>query len=108
MTTAPPSDPGRYVAAIRAKGLSIYDPIVVGDPTLWIPAPELQALLDDGLRGLSLAGLPLRTRSKVVKTWVCEVLGYLWISSTSKPNACQTRLSSSRSMSCVRGAWFAA
>lgn len=76
MTTAPPSDPGRYVAAIRAKGLSIYDPIVVGDPTLWIPAPKLQALLDDGLRGLSLAGLPLRTRSKVVKTRVCEVLGY--------------------------------
>src|SRR5690606_6578278 len=32
--------------------------------------------LDDGLRNLSLAGLPLRTRSKVVKTRVCEVLGY--------------------------------
>src|SRR6185437_11549855 len=42
----------------------------------WIPSPELQRLLDDGLRGLSLAGLPLRTRSKVVKERVCGVLGY--------------------------------
>jgi hypothetical protein len=76
MTAAQPPDPQRYVAAIRARNLSIYDPIEVGDPELWIPAPELQALLDEGLRGLSLAGLPLRTRSKVVKMRVCEVLGY--------------------------------
>jgi len=75
-TPAPPTDPQRYVSAIRAKRLSIYDPIAVGDPTYWIPTPELQSLLDAGLRGLSLAGLPLRTRSKVVKTRVCEVLGY--------------------------------
>lgn len=75
--TASPTDPKRYVSAIRAKGLSIYDPITIGDPGLWIPAPELQALLDKGLRGLSLAGLPLRTRSKVVKTRVCEILGYM-------------------------------
>lgn len=76
MTIAPPSDPKRYVAAIRARHLNIYDPIAVGDPDIWVPTPELQALLDDGLRGLSLAGLPLRTRSKVVKTRVCELLGY--------------------------------
>lgn len=76
MTAAPPTDPKRYVAAIRAKGLSIYDPVAVGDPVYWIPTPELQSLLDDGLRGLSLARLPLRTRSKVVKTHVCEILGY--------------------------------
>lgn len=75
--TAAPTNPKRYVSAIRAKGLSIYDPITVGDPNLWIPTPELQALLDKGLRGLSLAGLPLRTRSKIVKTRVCEVLGYV-------------------------------
>lgn len=75
-TAAPSSNPQRYVAAIRAKGLSIYDPIAIGDPDLWIPTPELQALLDDGLRGLPLAGLPLRTRSKIVKKRVCEVLGY--------------------------------
>jgi hypothetical protein len=74
--TAPPSNPRRYVSAIRARGLSIYDPIAIGDPELWIPSPELEWLLDRGLRGLSLAGLPLRTRSKVVKSRVCEVLGY--------------------------------
>jgi hypothetical protein len=72
----PPLDPQRFVAAIRKSGLTIYDPIKVGDPSLWVPTPELQALLDAGLRGLSLAGLPLRTSSKVVKTKVCEVLGY--------------------------------
>ncbi len=77
MTVAPPSDPKRFIAAIRARHLSIYDPIAVGDPDFWIPTPELQALLDEGLRGLPLAGLPLRTRSKVVKTRVCEILGYL-------------------------------
>lgn len=33
-------------------------------------------LLDHGLRGLSLTGLSLRTRSKVVKTAICETLGY--------------------------------
>jgi hypothetical protein len=76
MTVAPPSDPTRYVSAIRERRLSIYDPIAIGDPDVWIPTPELQTLLDDGLRGLSLDGLPLRTRSKVVKTRVCEILGY--------------------------------
>lgn len=73
---ATPIDPQRYVSAIREKRLSIYDAIAVGDPDYWIPTPELQALLDEGLRGLSIAGLPLRTRSKVVKMRVCEVLGY--------------------------------
>lgn len=76
MTAGPPTDPTRYVAAIRASGLSIYDPVAIGDPIFWIPTPELQAVLDDGLRGLSLAGLPLRTRSKIVKINICKVLGY--------------------------------
>ncbi|PZR07374.1 MAG: restriction endonuclease [Azospirillum brasilense] len=71
-----PNDPFRFVAAIQQSGLSIYDPITVGDPHLWIPAPELEELLDHGLRGISLAGLPLRTRSKIVKESVCKVLGY--------------------------------
>jgi hypothetical protein len=75
-TNKPPLDPQTFVAAIRKSGLTIYDPIKIGDPSLWIPTPELQALLDSGLRGLSLAGLPLRTSSKVVKERVCQVLGY--------------------------------
>ena len=65
-----------YVANIRQSGLTIYDPIEIGDPSLWIPTPALEFLLDEGLRGISLAGLPLRTRSKVVKEHVCRVLGY--------------------------------
>ena len=66
----------RYVEAISSSGLTIYDHIEIGDPDLWIPSLELQRLLDAGLRGLSLRGLPLRTRSKVVKQAVCRILGY--------------------------------
>jgi hypothetical protein len=66
----------RYVQNIRRSGLSIYDPITVGDPNLWIPTPELERILDNGLRGRRLAGLPLRTRSKLVKQEVCRALGY--------------------------------
>lgn len=65
-----------YVDAIRASGISIYDPIEIGHPTLWIPAPELEKILQAGLQGISLAGLALRTRSKVVKESVCRALGY--------------------------------
>ena len=66
----------RRVAAIRASSLTIYDPITVGDPDLWLPAGELEVLLDHDLRGISLAGLPLRTRSKVVNEHLCRALGY--------------------------------
>jgi hypothetical protein len=76
MIAALPADPKCYATAISTKGLSIYNPVVVGDPVFWIPTYELQVLLNDGLCGLSLAGLPLRTRSKAVKTQVCKVLGY--------------------------------
>lgn len=76
MTAKKIPEPRDYVAALRRSGLSIYDEIAVGDPQLWIPTVELEWLLDNGLRGISLAGLPLRTRSKVVKEAVCRVLGY--------------------------------
>ncbi len=66
----------QYVNAIHESGLSIYDSIEIGDPKLWIPTPELEELLDAKMRGISLAGLPLRTRSKVVKGHVCRALGY--------------------------------
>ena len=64
------------VKAIHASGLSIYDPIAVGDPELWIPTLELESILNDNLVGLTLAGIPLRTRSKVLKEHVCKALGY--------------------------------
>lgn len=70
------SDPRRYIAAIARSEKTIYDAIEIGEAELWIPSPELQFLLDAGLRGVSLAGLPLRTRSKVVKQHVCRILGY--------------------------------
>jgi hypothetical protein len=65
-----------YVQNIRSSGLTIYDKIEIGDPKLWIPTPDLEQLLNDELHGLCLAGLPLRTRSKVAKQHVCRVLGY--------------------------------
>ena len=70
------SGPARYVEAIRRSGLSIYEPVDIGDPDLWIPRPELEQLLNAAMAGVSLAGLPLRTRSKVVKEHVCRALGY--------------------------------
>jgi len=68
--------PDRYVEAISRRGLSIYHPVRVGDPEFWIPTPDLEFLLNRELVGVSLAGLPLRTRSKVVKTLICQALGY--------------------------------
>jgi hypothetical protein len=66
----------KYVDAIKARGISIYDPIEIGDPDLWVPTPDLERILDEEMRGISLAGLALRTRSKVAKEHVCQALGY--------------------------------
>ncbi len=66
----------QYKMDIHNSGFDIYRPVQVGDEKYWIPTHHLQTLLNDGLRGLSLQGLPLRTRSNVVKTAVCEALGY--------------------------------
>jgi hypothetical protein len=76
MAVAVSDDPKRFVEAIRKSGFDIYSPIKVGDPTYWIPATELETLLDEGMRGVSLKQLPNRTRSKVIKTHVCHSLGY--------------------------------
>lgn len=65
-----------YKQAILASGKDIYGPIEIGDPDHWIPSQHIETLLNEGLQGLSLAGLPLRTRSKVVKSAVCDALGY--------------------------------
>ncbi len=69
-----PADP--HAIAIRESRITIYDPIEVGDSELWIPTLELESLLDHGLVGVSLSGLPLRTRSKFVKEQICQILGY--------------------------------
>lgn len=69
-------NPSDYRLAIERSGKDIYSPIEVGDPEHWIPTLALGSLLNDALHGVSLAGLPLRTRSKVVKSAICSALGY--------------------------------
>ncbi len=64
-----------YVEAIRTNGLSIFD-LLEKDSPLLVPTKDLERILDAGLRGFSTAGMPLRTRSKVVKSEVCRMLGY--------------------------------
>jgi hypothetical protein len=71
--------PGRlaqHVKAIEASGKSIYDLIGRGNTKLWIPSDALEEILQIRLVGVSLGGLPLRTRSKVLKGHVCRALGY--------------------------------
>lgn len=65
-----------YPLNIKNSGLSIYDPISPKDPFLYIPTNELEYILSNSIVGLSLAGLPLRTRSKFVKQKLCTALGY--------------------------------
>lgn len=61
---------------ISESNKTIYDPVEVNDPNFWIPTNVLEELLLNGLIGLSLKDLPLRTRSKVLKQAVCKALGY--------------------------------
>lgn len=65
-----------YYQNIANSGLSIYDPIDANNRELFIPLFDLEKILSDKLIGISLSGLPLRTRSKVVKSKICEALGY--------------------------------
>lgn len=65
-----------YTQAIGSSGLSIHDPIEIGDTELWIPTPELEQILNERLVGIDGLDLPIRTRSKVVKEHVCRALGY--------------------------------
>ena len=65
-----------YPKNIQDSKLSIYDYISKNDHNLFIPIYALEQILSDAMLGLSLAGLPLRTRAKVVKSEVCSALGY--------------------------------
>lgn len=64
-----------YVDNIRESGLNIHNPITIGDPNLWIPDEHLEYLLNKNLCGRNVE-YPIRTRSKIVKQWICEALGY--------------------------------
>lgn len=68
--------PLEYKNSIARSGMDIYSPIEIGDPNFWIPTLHLESLLRNGLSGMSLAGMAIRTRSKAVKQAVCGALGY--------------------------------
>jgi hypothetical protein len=65
-----------YPKIISERNLSIYDSLERKNQDLWIPTSELERLLNKELIGFSIGGMPLRTRSKVVKQKICEILGY--------------------------------
>lgn len=65
-----------YPFNISQSGLSIYDTINPANSNLYIPTDALEIILANHMVGLSLEGLPLRTRSKVVKQKICNALGY--------------------------------
>ena len=60
--------------AIAKSGKTIYD-FLHDSPEHFLPATELESVLRAGLIGLDL-NYPLRTRSKVLKSKICEILGY--------------------------------
>lgn len=64
------------IKEITNSGLSIYDPIEVGDEKLWLTSKEVEVILNHNIVGYSLKGLDLRSRSKVVKEIICSSLGY--------------------------------
>jgi len=65
-----------YQKNITESGITIYTAEAVYNPLLYIPTDILESLLNNGLVGLSLSGLPLRTRSKFVKALICKTLGF--------------------------------
>lgn len=62
------------VQRIKKSWLTIYDPVVWTD--LWVDNHLLQEILTDALSGKMIWTLPNRTRSKVLKSCVCEALWY--------------------------------
>jgi hypothetical protein len=59
---------------IAKSGKSIHDALH-DSPDLFLAGGDLEAILRGGLLGLDL-NYPLRTRSKVLKSKICEILGY--------------------------------
>ena len=65
----------KIIRAIQKSGLSIYDSLEKC-PEFYFETEELEKILQRSLKDLDL-DFPLRTRSKVLKTAVCESLGYI-------------------------------
>lgn len=72
---------------IRQLQPSIYDPPATDLTGLFYSPSELAAILRSELIGREdLRDLPVRTRSKVAKTMVCEALGYVAPNTFAKVN----------------------
>ena len=65
----------KYPDNIKNSGMTIYDK-PLDDENTFIPSAELEDLLRQGLIGLSLDGLAIRSRSRYVKERICKILGY--------------------------------
>lgn len=65
-----------YTRNIAESRLSIYDTIDTNNSFLYIPTKALEEILSNALVGMCLGGYALRTRSKIVKSEICRVLGY--------------------------------
>lgn len=61
---------------IQIAGQDVYAQATLDGEIALIPEHRLQQVLQAKLGGQSLAGLPLRTRSKRVKELVCAAMGY--------------------------------
>ena len=59
---------------IQGSQLTIYDSLDA-TPELFIPTADLETILRSSLRGM-LLDFPIRTRSKIVKSAICEAIGY--------------------------------
>ena len=65
-----------YVRNIQNAGITIHTPITIGHPELWIPDEILEQILNEKLCGFDVSAYAVKSRSKVVKQQVCEILGY--------------------------------
>ena len=63
------------ILAIKKSTLSIYD-LLNDRPDLFLTIDEIETALTEKLVGLALGNYPIRTRSKVFKSAVCDALGY--------------------------------
>lgn len=65
-----------FAAAVRARGLSFSSIGETRRAGAFLTLSQLQAYLTDALRGLSVSGLALKTRSQFVRQHVFSALGY--------------------------------
>lgn len=64
------------VENVKNSGKTIYDALTVTDKDFWFLQDELTAIVNEKLVGLNLTGLPVRSRSKIVKSAITVALGY--------------------------------